>query len=169
MLANSLTVRTESTRPWIGQLGILLDTVFLYPTFGAEYTHQYGSPSTENNGTNSYTMHNHLANGSFISGQNNSAAMHAHQHHKQSAHFLYTCPLAQTVWDEFRTLLDLPHQVSFQQALYSMPSSSSSVLGRTTGFKLQAGHAIALYTLWTVHTQAIFDDVSTNPAAIRLR
>lgn len=84
-------------------------------------------------------------------------------------HFLYTCPLAKAVWNEFKTVLDLSHEVTFQQALYSWPSSSSSVLGCTTAFKLQAGHAIAIYTLWTAHTQAIFDEVRTNSAAIRLR
>src|SRR6185295_18404201 len=84
-------------------------------------------------------------------------------------HFLFTCPLAKAVWEEFKTYFGLTHQVSFYQALYSWPSSSSSVLGRTTGFRLQAGHAVALYTLWTAHTQAVFDDVKTNPAAIRLR
>jgi hypothetical protein len=84
-------------------------------------------------------------------------------------HFLFTCSLAQAVWDEFRKSFDLSTPVTFHNALYSWPSSSSSVLGRTTGFRLQAGHAVALYTLWTAHTQAVYDDVRTTPAATRTR
>jgi len=73
-------------------------------------------------------------------------------------HFIFSCPLAQQVWSDFATIFSLPSSVSLYQALYSWPSSCSSHLGRAYGYQLQAGHAVAVHTLWYVATLARLQD-----------
>lgn len=95
---------------------------------------------------------------------------HACPHAPQTLHhFLYSCPIAQAVWSSFRSCLDLPSSVSFHHALYSWSNASSSALGRANGFRLQAGHALALYVIWTAHTRAVFQHVPATPAASSAR
>ena len=61
-------------------------------------------------------------------------------------HFVFSCPLAQCLWQDFRSLFSLPHAVSLQQAAFSW-SPQAQVLGRRYGFRLQAGHAVAVHYL----------------------
>jgi Reverse transcriptase (RNA-dependent DNA polymerase) len=84
-------------------------------------------------------------------------------------HFLHTCPLAQAVWQEFPRRLGVPGPITLRHALYSWSSSSTEVLGRAHAFRLQAGHAVALYVIWTAHTEALFRDKITTPAATKAR
>jgi hypothetical protein len=77
-------------------------------------------------------------------------------------HFAHTCPLAQAVWNELRLVFRLPYAVSLQHVAFSW-SPNALVLGKRFGFKLQAGHAVALHTLWLAHTAARYDN---RPAAI---
>jgi hypothetical protein len=81
-------------------------------------------------------------------------------------HFLFTCPLARQVWSDFRLLFHLPSVVSFRQALFSWSTGNSRFLGREHGYRLQAGHAVALHTLWTVHCRAVYSGIPTSPAAV---
>ena len=84
-------------------------------------------------------------------------------------HFIYTCPLAQAVWNALRRELDLSLPISYHTALFSWPTGSSSKLSRKFGFRLQAGHAAALHTLWSVHSLAGLDGVRFTPATVRAR
>jgi hypothetical protein len=84
-------------------------------------------------------------------------------------HFILTCPMAQAVWREFATVFDLPFSPSLQHCLYSWPSSSSSYLGRAYGYRLQAGHAVALHLLWVIVVQARFDGTLATPASLPSR
>ena len=84
-------------------------------------------------------------------------------------HFIYDCPLAQQVWSDFRSFFRLPQPVTLQQALYSWPSGGSRFLGGGFGYRLQAGHAVALHTLWTAHCQAVYDDIPSSRPAISNR
>jgi len=84
-------------------------------------------------------------------------------------HFIYTCPLAQQVWLDFRVIFQLPSAVSLRQALYSWSSGGSCFLGREYGFRLQAGHAVALHTLWTAHTQAVYGDTPATRIGVSNR
>ena len=77
-------------------------------------------------------------------------------------HFIFSCPLAQALWQDFRSLFRLQQAVSLQQAAFSW-SPQTRVLGRRYGFRLQAGHAVAVHTLWLVHTRAVLDNC---PASI---
>jgi hypothetical protein len=77
-------------------------------------------------------------------------------------HFIHSCPLAQAIWQEVRHLFSLPHAVSLKNAVFSW-SPNALVLGRRFGFRLQAGHAVAIHTLWCLHTQAVYQHV---PASI---
>ena len=61
-------------------------------------------------------------------------------------HFIWTCPLAQGLWREFRDLYSLPQAVTLEQAAFSW-SSHVQVLGRRYGYRLQAGHAVAVHIL----------------------
>src|SRR5262245_42418572 len=84
-------------------------------------------------------------------------------------HFIHDCPLAQQVWSDFQSIFRLPHPVTLQQALYSWPSGGSRFLGSDYGYRLQAGHAVALHTLWTAHCQAVYDDTPSSRPAISNR
>jgi exonuclease III len=84
-------------------------------------------------------------------------------------HFVSTCPLAQQVWREFATIFDLPSPPSLHHCLYSWPSSPSSFLGRAYGYRLQAGHAVALHLLWVLVIQARFHGNRATPASIPAR
>ena len=84
-------------------------------------------------------------------------------------HFLFSCPLAQQVWSDFRTYFRLSHPVSLSQALFSWPAGGSRFLGREFGYRLQAGHAVAVHTLWIVHCQAVYDGVPASCPAISAR
>jgi hypothetical protein len=77
-------------------------------------------------------------------------------------HFVFSCPLAQCVWRELRRVLSLPRSVSLLQATFSW-SPSTMVLGSRYGFRLQAGHAVALHVLWKLHCAATYDH---RPASI---
>jgi len=77
-------------------------------------------------------------------------------------HFVHTCPLAQAVWHEVRQTFSLPRAVSLKNAAFSW-SPNTSVLGRRFGFRLQAGHAVALHVLWLLHTRAVYNN---QPASI---
>jgi hypothetical protein len=95
---------------------------------------------------------------------------HACSHAPQTMrHFIYTCPLAKAVWSSFRSFFQLPFPVNLHHALYSWPSSTTSRLGRSHGFRLQAGHAVALHVLWTAHCSAVYDQVPSTPATVRVR
>ena len=59
--------------------------------------------------------------------------------------------------------------MTFVHPLYSWSTGGSRYLGREFGYQLQAGHAVALHTLWTAHTQAVYDDVQTSRVAISAR
>jgi hypothetical protein len=81
-------------------------------------------------------------------------------------HFVFSCPLAQQVWLDFRSIFSLPDPVSLRNALYSWPSSCSAHLGRAYGYQLQAGHAVAIHTLWYVTTLARHQDFRATRIAI---
>jgi hypothetical protein len=68
-------------------------------------------------------------------------------------HFVFSCPLARVVWQEFRLLFHLSLPVTLQQAAFSW-SCNMVTSGQHVGFQLQAGHAIALHVLWKLHTAA---------------
>ena len=76
-------------------------------------------------------------------------------------HFIYGCPYARQIWREFALYMNLSEPVSLQHALFSWPSSSSSVLGSAYGYRLQAGHAVALHTLWFVQCRARYSGQGT--------
>ena len=84
-------------------------------------------------------------------------------------HFVHTCPLAQQVWSDFRAVFSLSHPVSLRQALYSWPAGGSRFLGREFGYRLQAGHAVALHTLWITHCEAVYDDTPSSRTGISNR
>ena len=88
---------------------------------------------------------------------------------QSTRHFLFTCPLAQQVWHDFSLIFQLSHPVSLEQALFSWSAGGSRFLGREFGYRLQAGHAVALHTLWTAHTQARYDNVSTSCVGVSHR
>ena len=77
-------------------------------------------------------------------------------------HFVFQCPLAQAVWQEFRSLFSLPSTVSLFHAAFSW-SPGAVVRGCHLGYQLQAGHALALHVLWQLHCAAVYQD---RPAAI---
>jgi len=81
-------------------------------------------------------------------------------------HFLFSCPLAQTIWREVRYLFSLPHAVSLQHAAFSW-SPNALVLGRRFGFRLQAGHAVAIHALWLLHCQATYNNCPATTAGAR--
>src|SRR5262245_7694035 len=81
-------------------------------------------------------------------------------------HFLFSCPLAQCLWQDFRSLFSLPQAVTLQQAAFSW-SPHTHVLGRRYGFRLQAGHAVAVHTLWLVHCRAVLDHCPASIPAVR--
>jgi hypothetical protein len=81
-------------------------------------------------------------------------------------HFIHSCPLAQTIWHEVRLLFSLPHAVSLKNAAFSW-SPNALVLGRRFGFRLQAGHAVAVHTLWLLHTQAVYGTTPATPHSAR--
>jgi hypothetical protein len=86
-------------------------------------------------------------------------------------HFVSACPIAQAVWREFATIFDLSSPPSLTHRLYSWPSSSSRFLGRAYGYRLQAGHSVALHLLWVAVVQARFDGTKVTPSSMppRLR
>ena len=88
---------------------------------------------------------------------------------QNTCHFLFTCPLAQQIWSDFSILFQLPHAISLEQALFSWSAGGSRFLGREFGFRLQAGHAVALHTLWTAHTQAVYGETPTSCQGISHR
>ena len=75
---------------------------------------------------------------------------------------MFSCPLAQAVWQELRSLFSLPQAVSLFHAAFSW-SPTAVVSGRRLGYQLQAGHALALHVLWKLHCEAVYQD---RPAAI---
>src|SRR5262245_20494087 len=85
-------------------------------------------------------------------------------------HFIHSCPLAQAIWHEVRLLFSLPNAVSLKNAAFSW-SPNASVLGRRFGFRLQAGHAVAVHTLWLLHTRAVYHNqpASTHSARATYR
>jgi hypothetical protein len=84
-------------------------------------------------------------------------------------HFVYACTLAQQVWQDFAVIFQLPQPVTLSQALFSWSTGGSRYLGRAYGYQLQAGHAVALHTLWTAHTQAVYADHPSSCQAISHR
>jgi len=84
-------------------------------------------------------------------------------------HFIYACPLARQVWSDFRAVFHLPSAVSLRQALFSWSTGSSRFLGREFGFRLQAGHAVALHILWTANCHAVYDGTQSSLAAVSQR
>src|SRR6185295_13620208 len=81
-------------------------------------------------------------------------------------HFVFSCPLAQQVWQDFARYFRLSSPPSLDHMLFSWPSSSSSVLGRAYGFRLQTGHTVAIHTLWWAHTVVRLKDDHTTRTAI---
>ena len=81
-------------------------------------------------------------------------------------HFIWTCPLAQGLWREFRDLYSLPQAVTLEQAAFSW-SSHAQVLGRRYGYRLQAGHAVAVHILWLVHIRATKDRCPASIPAVK--
>ena len=81
-------------------------------------------------------------------------------------HFLFDCPLAQQVWQDFASYFELSSSPPLYNILFSWPASSSSMLGRAYGYRLQAGHAVALHTLWFVHCEARYREKSTTRIAL---
>jgi hypothetical protein len=81
-------------------------------------------------------------------------------------HFIFSCPLAQCLWQEFRSFFSLPSAVSLKQAAFSW-SPNALVLGRRFGFRLQAGHAVVIHTLWIIHNAAVMDNRPTSTTAAR--
>ena len=77
-------------------------------------------------------------------------------------HFIHSCPLAQAIWQEVRHLFSLPRAVSLKNAAFSW-SPNALVLGRRFGFRLQAGHAVAVHVLWLLHTRAVYNN---QPASL---
>jgi hypothetical protein len=84
-------------------------------------------------------------------------------------HFIYSCPLAQQVWSDFGQYFRLARPVTLFQALFSWPAGGSRYLGREYGHRLQAGHAVAVHTLWLAHCQAVYDDVPSSRPAVSAR
>ena len=84
-------------------------------------------------------------------------------------HFIHACPLAQQVWSDLRSALRLSTPVSLRQALFSWSTGSSRFLGRGYGFRLQAGHAVALHVLWTAHCRAVYGGTCSSRAEISNR
>ena len=84
-------------------------------------------------------------------------------------HFIYSCPLAQQVWSDFGQYFRLDCPVTLFQALFSWPAGGSRYLGREYGHRLQAGHAVAVHTLWLAHCQAVYDGVSSSRSAVSAR
>src|SRR5499427_534161 len=83
-------------------------------------------------------------------------------------HFLFSCPLAQVVWHEMRRVFALPHAVSLEQAAFSW-SPQALVLGKRFGYRLQAGHAVALHVLWLAHCDAVYGNRPASIPAVRAR
>src|SRR6185295_1190601 len=81
-------------------------------------------------------------------------------------HFIFSCPLAQAVWQEVRRLFSLRHAVSLHNAAFSW-SPNTLVFGRRYGFRLQAGHAVAVHTLWLLYTRAVYHREPAHPQAAR--
>ena len=81
-------------------------------------------------------------------------------------HFLWTCPLAQCLWQDFRDLYSLPRAVTLYEAAFSW-SPHTQVLGRRYGYRLQAGHAVAVHALWLVHIRARFDNRPASLPAVK--
>ena len=81
-------------------------------------------------------------------------------------HFIFSCPLAQCLWQDFRSFFSLPYAVSLQQAAFSW-SPQTQVLGRRYGLRLQAGHAVLVHTLWLVHNKAVMDNIPASIPAAR--
>ena len=81
-------------------------------------------------------------------------------------HFIHACPLAQVVWHEVRQLFSLPWAVSLHNAAFSW-SPNASVLGRRFGFRLQAGHAVAIHVLWLLHMRAVYHDQPASTSSAR--
>jgi hypothetical protein len=99
------------------------------------------------------------------------APENAHCHFCPSAvqtlrHFLFACPLARQVWSDFQTTFRLPSAVTLRQALFSWSTGNTRFLGRAYGFRLQAGHAVALHTLWTAHCRAVHDGTHSSCATV---
>jgi hypothetical protein len=84
-------------------------------------------------------------------------------------HFVFTCPLARQVWSDFRQLFHLSSAVSLRQALFSWSTCNSRFLGREYGYRLQAGHAVALHVLWTAHCRAVYGGVRSSPVEVSQR
>lgn len=81
-------------------------------------------------------------------------------------HFYQACPLANQVWQDFAYVFRLSSLPSLSRILYSWPSSSSSHLGRAYGYRLQAGHAVALHVLWVATVRARSSGVRPSPASV---
>jgi hypothetical protein len=84
-------------------------------------------------------------------------------------HFIFSCPIAQAVWREMHRVFRLEVSVTLQQALFSWPTTATDHLGSRFGYRLQAGHAVALHVIWTSHTRAVFGSQPAHPAAARAR
>src|SRR6185295_2408988 len=63
---------------------------------------------------------------------------------QSTRHFVFSCPLAQQVWQDFAHHFCLLSPPSLHHMLFSWLSSSSFVLGRVYGFHLQASHAVVI-------------------------
>jgi hypothetical protein len=85
-------------------------------------------------------------------------------------HFLFDCPLAQQVWSDFAFAFDISYEsISLRHCLFSWPTGASFFLGRAFGYRLQAGHAVALHTLWTAAVVARFEGTRITRASISAR
>jgi hypothetical protein len=81
-------------------------------------------------------------------------------------HFIFSCQLAQVVWQELRQVFGLSAPVSLHHAAFSWSLEFRSH-HRSFGVQLQAGHAIAFHVLWLAHVAARFDNRSASAVGIR--
>jgi hypothetical protein len=71
------------------------------------------------------------------------------------------------VWQDFAFAFAIPYNsILFPHALFSWPVGPSFFLGRAYGYRLQAGHAVALHTLWSAHVLARYHSRSYTRASI---
>ena len=82
-------------------------------------------------------------------------------------HLLFDCLLAQQVWLDFASLFELSYaSISLSNVLFSWPTGASSFLGRAFGYRLQAGHAVAIHTLWSASVAASRRQVPASRVSI---
>jgi hypothetical protein len=85
-------------------------------------------------------------------------------------HFIFDCPLAQQVWQDFAFVFCIPYySISMHNVLFLWPAGPSLFLGRAYGYRLQAGHAVAIHTLWVASCQARYASKPSTRASISAR